>query len=146
MSTEPSYAYDLALMPIPYRGFDEIFEEVKAGIIDLAILPVENSLGGSVTPVNDLLIESGLKIVGEITMPIHHFLLVFPNMDYPNLKVVYSQSRALAQCGTFISRHKIEPRPYYDTAGSAKMLSETRPESAGAIARSFVRNCIIWMF
>ncbi|MBA4416717.1 MAG: prephenate dehydratase [Syntrophus sp. (in: bacteria)] len=133
-SEEASYAYDPALIPIPYRDFDEIFEEVRTGTIDFAIVPVENSLGGPVTPVNDLLIESDLKISGEITMPIHHCLLVLPDMDYRDLKTVYSHSRALAQCRTFISRHKIEPRPYYDTAGSAKMLSENRPAAAGAIA------------
>jgi len=133
-SEEASYAYNPALMPIPYRDFNEIFEEVQAGAIDFAIVPVENSLGGAVTPVNDLLIDSDVKIVGEITMPIHHCLLVLPDMDYRDLKVVYSHSRALAQCRNSISRLKIEPRPFYDTAGSAKMLSEVRPESAGAIA------------
>jgi prephenate dehydratase/chorismate mutase len=133
-SEEASCRYDATLAPIPYHGFDEIFDDVRMGIIDYAIVPVENSLGGAVTPVNDLLIESDLKVVGEVVLPIHHCLLVLPDMDYRDLKIVYSHSRALAQCRTFISRHKIEARSYYDTAGSAKMLSEVRPESSGAIA------------
>ncbi len=133
-SEEASRGYDATLVPIPYRDFDEIFGDVEAGAIDLAIVPVENSLGGAVTPVNDLLVESDLKIVGEIILPIHHCLLVLPETDYRDLKTVYSHPRALAQCRTFISRHRIEGRPYYDTAGSAKMLSEIRPQSSGAIA------------
>ena len=133
-SEEASYAYNPALIPIPYKDFGEIFQEVATGAIDCAIVPVENSLGGTVTPVMDLLIESDLFVVGEITIPIHHCLLVLPDTDYRDLKVAYSHSRALAQCKDFISRHRIEPRPYYDTAGSAKMLSEVRPESSGAIA------------
>ncbi len=133
-SEEASYAYNPSLMPVPYKEFGEIFQEVVSGAIDFAIVPIENSFGGTVTPVMDLLIESDVYIVGEITMPIHHCLLVLPDMDYRDLKMVYSHSRAIAQCRNFIQRHKIDPRPYYDTAGSAKMLSENRPESAGAIA------------
>ena len=79
-------------------------------------------------------IETELKIVGEIKIPIHHCLLALPETEYRDLKIVYSHPQALAQCREFISRHKLEPRPFYDTAGAAKMLSEDRPDAACAIA------------
>jgi len=84
--------------------------------------------------VNDLLVESDLKIVGEIKMPIHHCLLALPDTDYRDIKVVYAHPQALAQCRGFIQRNKLEARPYYDTAGAALMLANDRPKAAAAIA------------
>jgi prephenate dehydratase/chorismate mutase/prephenate dehydratase len=107
---------------------------VATGQLDFGIVPVENSLEGAVTQVNDLLTETGLHIVGEISISIHHCLLALPETEYRDLKVVYSHPQALAQCREFISRHRLEPRPFYDTAGAAKMLSDDRPEAAAVIA------------
>lgn len=126
--------YDRGLIPIPCREFKEVFEEVEAGTLDIGIVPVENSLEGQIAEVNDLLIETSLRIVGEITIPIHHCLLTLPETNYRELKVVYSHPQALAQCRSFIRRHRLEPRPFYDTAGAAKMLSEERPEASAVIA------------
>jgi prephenate dehydratase/chorismate mutase/prephenate dehydratase len=110
-----SLLYDPSLIPISCREFTEIFDEVSSGRINLGIVPVENSLEGAVTQVNDLLAQRDLRIIGEVSIP-------------------YSHPQALAQCREFISRHKLEPRPFYDTAGAAKMLSENRQEAAGVIA------------
>lgn len=129
-----SLAYEPSLMPIPCREFREVFEEVGTGQLDFGIVPVENSLEGAITEVNDLLIETGLKIVGEISIPVHHCLLALPGMEYGNLRVVYSHPQALAQCRGFIARRGLEPRPFYDTAGAARMLSDERPQDAGVIA------------
>jgi prephenate dehydratase/chorismate mutase/prephenate dehydratase len=84
--------------------------------------------------VNDLLVETDLRIAGEINVPVHHCLLALPETDYRDIKVVYSHPQALAQCRGFIARNKLEPRPYYDTAGAAMMLSNERPKAAAAIA------------
>jgi prephenate dehydratase/chorismate mutase len=127
-------AYDPSLVPIPCREFHEVFNDVAAGRLDIGIVPVENSLEGAVTQVNDLLIETDLKIVGEISIPVHHSLLSLPETEYRDLKVVYSHPQALAQCRGFIARHGLEPRPFYDTAGAAKMLAKDRYEAAGVIA------------
>ncbi len=127
-------AYDPALIPIPCKEFYEVFHEVASGKLDFGIVPVENSLEGLVTQVNDLLIETDLKIVGEIKIPIHHSLLALPETEYRDLKVVYSHPQALGQCREFIERHRLEARPFYDTAGAAKMLSEERTEAAAVIA------------
>ncbi len=133
-SEAASLTYNPSLIPIPCEEFYEIFYEVTRGQLDLGIVPVENSLEGAVTQVNDLLIETELKIVGEVKIPVHHCLLALPDIEYRDLKVVYSHPQALAQCREFISRHKLEPRPYYDTAGAAKMLSDDRPDATCVIA------------
>ncbi|MBI4713302.1 MAG: prephenate dehydratase, partial [Planctomycetes bacterium] len=98
----------------------------------------ENSLEGAVTEVNDLLVGTELKIVAEVKLPIHHSLLSLPETDYREIKAVYSHPQALAQCRGFLSRNNLEPVPFYDTAGAAKMISETRPKAVAAIAS---RHC-----
>ncbi|MEW6036011.1 MAG: prephenate dehydratase [Candidatus Micrarchaeota archaeon] len=127
-------SYDLDGVPIPCPEFLDVFEAVGKGQLDCGVVPVENSLEGAVTQVNDLLVESDLKIIGEIKVPVHHCLLALPETDYRDIKVVYSHPQALAQCRGFIARNKLEPRPYYDTAGAAMMLATERPRAGAAIA------------
>lgn len=127
-------AFDTSWVPIPTLEFLDVFEGVAKNQFDYGVVPVENSLEGAVTAVNDLLVETDLKIVGEIKVPVHHCLLALPETDYRDIKVVYSHPQALAQCRGFIARNKLEPRPYYDTAGAAMMLSNERPKAAAAIA------------
>ena len=133
-SESAARVFNPKLMPIPCPEFSDVFAAVEDKDIDLGIVPVENSLEGAVTEVNDLLIQHELKIVGEIKIPIHHSLLTLAETDYREIKVVYSHPQALAQCRKFISRNKLDPRPFYDTAGAAKMISESRPQAAAAIA------------
>ena len=135
-SEAASRAWEPSLVPIPYGEFSDVFDEVMTGQLDLGIVPVENSLEGPVTQVNDLLAGTDVKIIGEITMPIHHCLLALPHVTCGDLKVVYSHPQALAQCREFIARHRLEARSYYDTAGAARMLSDERRESACVIADS----------
>jgi prephenate dehydratase/chorismate mutase/prephenate dehydratase len=127
-------ALDRLWVPMPCAEFTEVFSGVKNGQLDFGVVPVENSLGGAVAQVNDLLVETELKIVGEIKVPIHHCLLTLPETDHREIKVVYSHPQALSQCRGFISRNKLEARPYYDTAGAAMMISNERPAAAAAIA------------
>ncbi len=129
-----SRTWDPSLVPIPYGGFPDVFDEVTSGQIDFGMVPVENSLEGPVTEVNDLLVETDAKIVGEVTIPIHHCLLSLPHARRGSLKVVYSHPQALAQCRGFIARHKLEARSFYDTAGAARMLSDEGREDACVIA------------
>ena len=121
-------------IPLPCQEFVDVFEGVRKGQMDYGVVPVENSIEGAVTAVNDLLVETDLRIVGEIRVPIHHCLLAVRDTDYRDIKVVYSHPQALAQCRGFISRNKLEPRPFYDTAGAAMMLANERPKAAAAIA------------
>ena len=120
---------------IPCLEFNDVFESVKNKSLDVGVVPVENSLEGSVNAVNDLLIsQEGLHVVGEINVAVHHCLLTLPDTDYRDIKVVYSHPQALGQCRGFIARNHLEARPYYDTAGSAQMLAKDRPKAAAVIA------------
>ena len=123
-------------VPIPCLEFVDVFEGLENRNFDLGILPVENTLEGAVTEVNDLLINSDrdIQIIGEVKLSINHCLLTLPETDHREIKVVYSHSQALAQCRGFISRNNLESRPFYDTAGAARMISTTRPKAAAAIA------------
>jgi len=133
-SEAASHVYNPSWVPLPCKEFYDVFHEIVTGQLDLGIVPVENSLEGPITQVSDLLIDAELKIVGEIRTPIHHCLLALPETEYRDLRIVYSHPQALAQCREFIARHKLEPRPFYDTAGAARMLSEERPNATGALA------------
>lgn len=123
-------------VPIPCLEFGDVFKNVSDGHLDLGIVPIENSLEGSVAQVNDLFVETDLKIVGEIWIPINHSLLTLPETNYREIKVVYSHPQALSQCRGFILRNHLEVRPFYDTAGAAEMLSRDRPKATGVIANA----------
>lgn len=129
-----AHAYGPGLVSIPCPSFHEVFKEVESGQLDFGIVPVENSIEGAVNEVNDLLVDTGLSVVGEAIIPIHHCLLALPEQDYRDLKTVYSHPQALGQCRGFISRHKLEARPFYDTAGAAVMLREQKPPATAVIA------------
>jgi prephenate dehydratase/chorismate mutase len=119
---------------IPCARFGEVFAGVAEGELDLAVVPVENSLEGTVTPVNELLARTELLVRGEVSVPVRHCLLAPEGADHRELRAVYSHPQALAQCRGFLERGKLEPRPYYDTAGAARMVARDRPPGAAAIA------------
>jgi prephenate dehydratase/chorismate mutase len=126
--------YNCNFAYIPCLEFADVFEGVAEGYLDLGVVPVENSLGGAITQVNELLIETDLNIISEVKIPVHHCLLALPETNYREIRVVYSHPQALTQCRDFLTRNHLEPRPYYDTAGAARMLSTDRPKAAAAIA------------
>ena len=129
-----SREWDGELIPMPCNEFVDVFDGVKSGSHDYGIVPVENTLGGVVGQVNELFINTDLNVVGAIDLPVHHCLLALPGTDHREIHSVYSHSQALAQCRHFLARNKLEPVPYYDTAGAAKMLAESRPKASAAIA------------
>ena len=121
-------------VPIPCLEFSDVFTGVANQDFEFGMVPIENSLEGSVTEVNDLLVETDLKIVAEAVIPIHHNLLALPGTSHQEIKSVYSHPQALGQCRAFLSRHKLEPRPFYDTAGAARWLAREQQRAAGVIA------------
>jgi len=129
-----SRAWDSDLVPVPCSQFAEVFEGVKSGLFDFGIVPVENTLGGSVEQVNHLLINTDLNVVGAVELPIHLCLLALPGTDHREIRNVYSHPQAIAQSRQFLSRNKLDPVQYYDTAGAARMLAEERPKGSAAIA------------
>lgn len=129
--------WDKDLIPMPCNEFAEIFEGVKAGLYDFGIVPVENTLGGVVDQVNEMLINVDIYVVGAVELPIHHCLMSLPGTDHREIRAVYSHSQALAQCRNFLSRNKLQAIPYYDTAGAAKMISEKSVKASAVIASKF---------
>jgi len=121
---------------IPCLEFIDVFRGVEEGYFDLGVVPVENSLEGAVTQVNDLLTTTDLKVIGEAKVIVSHCLLATEVTDYREIRMVYSHPQALAQCRGFLARNKLEPHPFYDTAGAAKMLARENPKAAAAIASS----------
>jgi prephenate dehydratase/chorismate mutase len=122
------------LIPVPCMEYAEMLEGVESGLYAYGIVPVENTLGGVVGQVNELLINTDLNVVGAVELPIHLCLLVLPGSDHREIRAVYSDSQALAQCRRFLTRNKLEPVQYYDSAGAAKMLAEKAPKASAAIA------------
>lgn len=133
-SEEAARQWNKDFVTIPCTTFNAVFEGVNSGMFDYGIVPVENTLGGIVGPVNELLINTELKIIGAIDLPVHHSLLMLPGTDHREIREVYSHSQALAQCRRFLSRNNLTLVPYYDTAGAARMLAEKRPRGAACIA------------
>ena len=119
---------------VPNKGYEGVFEGVKTGLYDYGIVAVENSLGGIVGEVNELILNTDLYVVGAVELPINFCLLVLPGTDHREIRTVYSQSQALAQCRNFLARNALEPVQYYDMAGAAKMLAENTPKSSAVIA------------
>ena len=121
---------------IPKPTFEDAIEAVRAGETDLVIIPVENSLIGRIADIHHLLPDSGLHIVAEHFLPIRHQLLGLKDAALDDIKSVYSQAPALAQCRTLLRERKLVVHNWYDTAGSAKHVAELGDKSAAAIASS----------
>src|SRR5712691_11753806 len=120
---------------VPCRSFEEVFDAVNAGPAGYGVLPIENSIGGSIHRNYDLLLEHELPIVAEVELPVVHHLLALAGATLEGLKRVYSHPQGLAQCERFLRTLKgVEIIATYDTAGSAKLVADEKLEDAGAIA------------
>jgi prephenate dehydratase len=120
---------------VPCRSFDEVFATVDGGPATHGILPIENSIGGSIHRNYDLLLAHELPIVAEVELPVVHHLLALPGATLAGLKRVYSHPQALAQCERFLlTLSGVEIIATYDTAGSAKMVADAGSTDAAAIA------------
>lgn len=121
-------------IPIPQQSFADIFDGLAAGTFDYGVVPVENSLGGIVGEVNNLLLKRQVVVVAALDMDISHCLMMVPGCDFRELRSVYSHPQALSQCREFIARNHLEAVPYYDTAGAAQMLARKQLKGAAAVA------------
>ena len=120
---------------LPCKSFEDVFEAAAGGRVDCGVLPIENSIGGSIHRNFDLLLAHSLSIVGEVEVPIVHHLLALPGRTLADVKRVYSHPQALAQCEKFLrTLNGVEIIATYDTAGSAKMIADERLQDAAAIA------------
>ncbi|MGE5350661.1 MAG: prephenate dehydratase [Acidobacteriota bacterium] len=118
----------------PSVTFDSVFKKVSEGEADFGVVPIENSLYGSVYETYDLLVNYTLTIVGELNLQIHHYLLGKKKYRIPEIKRIYSHPQALGQCSKFLTKLKnTDVIPEYDTAGAAKIVS-SMDEPVAAIA------------
>jgi prephenate dehydratase len=121
---------------LPCEAFDLVFTAVAQGRCEYGLIPIENSLAGSIHQNYDLLLHYQLAICGEYYLRVRHCLIAWPGVQKSDLQRVLSHPQALAQCAGYLRTTlpgvKIEPA--YDTAGSVKILKETGERTAAAIA------------
>lgn len=119
---------------VPCKTLTDVFMTVEKGHVDLGLVPVENSLEGSIVRTYDLFLESNLKICGETILRVVHCLISNPSTDLPSVKTVYSHPQALGQSRKYLEALALEAIASYDTAGSVKMIKEKKLLDSAAIA------------
>ncbi|MFO1261560.1 MAG: prephenate dehydratase [Sphingomonadaceae bacterium] len=123
--------YQADCLPLPCFSFEDALDAVTDGRAARAIIPIENSLHGRVADMHFLLPESGLSIVDEFFLPIHHQLMA---PDDSPVRDALSHVQALGQCRKYLRARAIRPVAYADTAGAAALVAENREPGVAAIA------------
>jgi chorismate mutase/prephenate dehydratase len=118
----------------PCENLEDVFQAVEQGEIQYGLVPVENSLEGSISRTYDLLLDSVLKVSGETELGVIHCLIGLPESQIDSIKEIYSHSQALGQCKVFLGKMKWKLTATYDTAGSVKIIKENRYIDKAAIA------------
>jgi len=119
---------------VPYQTFENVFQALKNGTIEAGVIPIENTLAGSVHENYDHLLHFDVRIAAETNVRIIHNLIAPPGVKRKDIRKVYSHPVALNQCLRFFARHpKMERTSFYDTAGAVKMVMEARAPDAAAI-------------
>ena len=118
----------------PYETLEDVFKAVERDEAQFGIVPVENSIEGSISKTYDLLLDSSLKVCGETELRVSHCLISNHGVSLDSIKKIYSHPQALGQCQAFIKHLQCELVPTYDTAGSVKMIKEKRLMDGAAIA------------
>ena len=118
----------------PCSTFEDMFEQVRLGKVDAAMVPIENSLAGRVADTQRLIPESNLKITSEYFLEVNHNLIGLKGAKLSDIKRVHSHEQGIAQCRNRIIQLKKEMVIEADTAGSAKMISELNNIQDAAIA------------
>jgi len=118
----------------PCESLDDVFKVVERGEMSFGIVPIENSLEGSIGRVYDLLLDSSLKVCGETELRIVHCLIANPGARMDSIKKVYSHPQALGQCRAFLKHLDCEVIPTSNTASSVKMIKDIGMVDAAAVA------------
>nr|WGU24036.1 arogenate dehydratase/prephenate dehydratase 6 [Crinum x powellii] len=121
---------------VPCEHFETAFEAVEHSLVDRAVLPIENSLGGSIHRNYDLLLRHKLHIVGEVKYAVRHCLLANHGVKLEDLKRVLSHPQALAQCEHTLTKWGVVREAVDDTAGAAQFVASNKLQDAGAVASS----------
>ncbi|WP_421854512.1 prephenate dehydratase [Oricola sp.] len=120
--------------PMPCATFEDAFNAVENGMAALAMIPIENTIAGRVADIHHLLPESRLHIVGEYFLPIHFQLMVLPGTGFDEIDSVHSHIHALGQCRNVIRKHRWKAMVAGDTAGAARLVSQTGDRTMAALA------------
>lgn len=137
---EGAYSYLAAKQIFPQvqleglETFDAVLDYVCAQKADYAVIPVENSTAGRVADVHFLLAQTGLNIIGEYFLSIHHQLWALPEAKLGDIQTAYSHPQALAQCSQFLKKRKIEPAVALDTAFSCRLIKGMNDATKASIA------------
>lgn len=123
-----------SMEPLPCPTFEDAFTALENGDVDLAMIPIENTLAGRVADIHYLLPLSRLHIVGEYFMPIRFQLMVLPGVKQDEIRTVHSHIHALGQCRKIIRSNGWKAVVAGDTAGAAKLVSEKGDRSMAALA------------
>ena len=119
---------------LPCPSFEDVFDLVESGGADLAMIPIENNLGGRVADIHQLLPHQALHIVAEHFQPVRHELLAVEGASEQKLRAVYSHPQALAQCRRFLREQGLEPRAASDTAAAAERVAQRGDPTVAALA------------
>lgn len=119
---------------LPCDSFEKVFERVAQGEADYGFVPIENSLAGSIHRNYDLLLQHNLWVVGEYHFRVSHCLLARQGADLADIRRVISHPQALAQCEGYLRKLGVEVEAAYDTAGSARLVSQGTELTTAAIA------------
>lgn len=120
---------------VPHESFEAVFDAVQAGACEAGLVPIENSVAGSIHRNYDLLLQHSLSIVGEHHLRVHHCLIALPGVPLEKIRKVISHPQALAQCERYLkSLPGVRTEVAYDTAGSAKIIREQGDPEVAAIA------------
>ncbi len=117
---------------LPLKSFQDVFDAAENGTVEYIVVPVENSIEGSINEIYDLLLQTKMRVIGEIYQHVRHCLIT--NKGAKMIKHVYSHPQALAQCRTYLQKKGFNPVPTYDTAGAVKMIKENKMKDSAAIA------------
>jgi len=127
--------FEPAWEPIAFRTFDDVFEAVERGPAHYGVVPIENSIGGSIHGNYDLLLAHHVSIVGEVELPVVHQLLALPGATLEGLRRIHSHPQALAQCERFLRKLTgVEIVATLNTAGSATQVADDGRLDQAAIA------------
>ncbi len=127
--------YTAEITTEPCGTFAEVFRRVEHGEVHIGLVPIENSLAGSIHKNYDLLLQRDLIIIGEFHLRVKHCLMTLPGVTLDEVQEVYSHPQALAQCEVYMAKRPwMECIPSADTAGSAKRIRDLELSNAAAIA------------
>lgn len=130
--------------PKPCESFEEVFAAVEKHEADYAVIPIENSLGGSIHQNYDLLLQHPVVIVAETFVKVEHCLLGLQGSSVQHAEKVLSHPQALAQCRNFFSSHKhLKAEVAYDTAGSAKIIAAEKNPNSSPLRQNARENCTV---